>query len=312
MRIIFFGTGDLAVPSLKKIASSGHEIAAVITQPDKKKGRGWGVHPSQVKALAEKILPGIDVFQPEKASEKKFIDQIKEASADVFVVVDYGQILSKELLDVAGKYAVNLHPSLLPKYRGASPINQVILNGDTETGNTIIRITEKMDAGDIILQEKIIIDNTEDAVTLSNKLSLSGADLMTTALDGIGSGQENFIKQDESHASYAPKITKEQGEIDWTRSAAEIDRKIRGLRPWPGTFSYISGRRLKIIEASVIKNGVNEHAPGTVCIDSGIKISSGKGVLLIKKLQLEGKKPMITEEFIKGYQFKNGEILGKK
>ncbi|MBU1084488.1 MAG: methionyl-tRNA formyltransferase, partial [Candidatus Omnitrophica bacterium] len=266
MKIIFFGTGDFGLSTLKRLIKSGHDIAAVVTQPDKKKGRGMGVHPTPVKALIEDTMPGTDVLQPGKLTGE-FIEDIKRPEADVFVVVDYGKILPVSVLELPKRYCINLHPSLLPKYRGSSPVNQAILNGDAVTGNTVIKINERMDAGEILLQEEFIIGKDEDALSLSERLSAHGAELIIKTLDMIAAGKETLTAQDESEATYAAKLKKEDGEIDWTRTAEEIDRKIRGLKPWPGAFTYINGKMLKILEAEIAPAQKDIMLAGTVFLD---------------------------------------------
>ena len=310
MKIIFFGTGKFGLPALKKLIESGHEIAAVVTQPDRKRGRGWNVQPAPVKAFMEQISPGIDILQPGKASDQAFVDSLKEIGADVFVVVDYGQLLNREILELPGKYCINLHPSLLPRYRGASPVNRAILNGDTETGNTVIRMTERMDAGSMIMQEETGITEHENAVMLLERLSRSGAGLLLKTLEVIEAGKESFNEQDESAASYAPKLEKSEGEIDWTRPAVEIARKVRGMQPWPGAFTCFNGKTLKILEAGIADAGEKPGAPGTIHDEKEFVVNTGKGAVRVNKLQLAGKKAMTREEFLRGHQLKKDATLG--
>ncbi len=309
MRIVFFGTGKFAVPVLKRLLASDHEIAAVVTQPDKKKGRGWNVQPTPVKAVVEQMRPEVHVFQPEKASEASFIDEMRGMGADFFVVVDYGKKLPKVLLDLPGKYCINLHPSLLPKYRGAAPVNWAVLNGDKETGNTVIKMSEEMDAGDIIAQEKVEIGEDETAVSLLERLSRDGADLVMKVIDMAEAGEESFTAQDEKGASYAPRLTKEQGRIDWTISAAEITRKVKAMQPWPGAFTSLGGRTLKIIEACT-ESGTSDAPPGAVTDVKAFIVSTGEGSVRIKMLQIEGKKIMPVREFLKGHRIEKGTVLG--
>lgn len=304
MKTIFFGTGKFALKTLKKLFDSGHEVSAIITQPDKKKGRGWNVHASPVKAMAEKLMPGVNIFQPDNVFNDEFISILKRAEADVFIVVDYGCILPLEILNLARKYCINLHPSLLPKYRGPAPINRAILNGEKETGVTVIKMNEYMDAGDIFLLEKVIIKENDTAVSLAENLSQKGANLILKALGIIDQGKETFVKQDDAKATYAPKLKKKEGKIDWNEYADAINRKIRGLQPWPGAYTHLNGRLLKIFEAistPEVKN-VGKKAPGTIYDAKKFIVSTGKGLIQITRLQTEGKKPMTAEEFLKGHR----------
>jgi len=311
MKIIFFGTGEFALTVLKRLAESCHDLAAVVTQPDKERGRGCNVLPQRIKAFIEKAAPGVSVFQPEKVSDEMFLEDLKKLNADVFVVVDYGQILSEEVLALPKRYCINLHPSLLPKYRGAAPINRAILNGENRTGSTVIVMNERMDAGDIILQSETKIGKDDDAVSLRDKLSSRGAELLVEALEKIASGEENRRAQDDNEATYAPKLRKEEGKIDWTNSAEEILRKMRGLKPWPGTFTYLDGKVLKITEASIGEAKDQSASPGEVAEGKEICVSAGKGSLIITKLQLAGRKVMTHKEFLRGYKFKDSTVLGK-
>ncbi|MFH1552518.1 MAG: methionyl-tRNA formyltransferase [Candidatus Omnitrophota bacterium] len=309
MKIIFFGTGKFGLPSLKKLHKSSHEIVAVVTQPDKKKGRGWSVRPTPIKAFVEQAAPGMDVFQPEKASDAQFIDSLRKMDADIFVVIDYGQLLDKDLLDVPRKCCVNLHPSLLPKYRGAAPVNRAILNGEEETGNTVIRMTERMDAGSVIMQEKTEIGEDEDAEDLLERLSYSGADLLLKALSAIESGEECLSEQDESAAAYAPKLGKKEGEIDWTVSAQEVVRKVRAMQPWPGAFTHLDSRTLKVIHAAEDDASESSSSPGTISDETKFIVNTGKGSVRVTMLQLEGKKAMTSAEFLRGHPAKKGTVL---
>ncbi len=244
MRIVFFGSGDFGEPTLKKLLESKHEVAAVVTQPDRKKGRGWNVQPTPYKAFMEQAAPGVEVLQPEKVSDPELAVDLRKIEADVFIVIDYGQFLSKEILSVPKKYCINLHPSLLPKYRGAAPINRALMDGEKTTGNTVMKMNERMDAGDIILQEATPVLKDEDAVLLSARLADMGAALVMKALELIEQGSEKPSVQDEKSATYAKKLTKEDGLIDWSKSTEEIMRRVKGARPWPGAFTALDGKML--------------------------------------------------------------------
>jgi len=229
---------------------------------------------------------------------------------DIFVVVDYGQILGKEILQIPKKYCINLHPSLLPKYRGAAPVQRAVLAGENKTGNTIIVMNERMDAGDIIAQSETKIDKKEDAAELSRRLSDEGADLIIKTLEKIASGKENLRAQNEKVATYAPKLRKEEGKINWSNSAEVISRKIKGLKPWPVAFTYLDGKMLKILEAEVVEAEDKSLAPGTVCSDKSFLVRGGDKNIQITLLQIEGKKIMPAEEFLKGRNLKIGKMLG--
>ncbi|MFH1877546.1 MAG: methionyl-tRNA formyltransferase [Candidatus Omnitrophota bacterium] len=310
MRIVFFGTGRFGIPLIEKLIESRHEIAAVVTQPDKKRDRGWSVHPTAIKAFVTEKAPEITILQPEKKYDKSYIDSLKSFEADVFVAVDYGQILKKEVLDIPTKYCINLHPSLLPKYRGAAPVNRALLNGETETGNTVFRITEKMDAGSIILQERDVINESDNALDLLARLSVKGAFLILKALDIIDIGEETFIEQNEAEASYAPKLLKTEGEIDWGKNAEIINNQIRGMEPWPGAFTRLRGKILKIIRAEKVHASSPCGAPGTVRDEKDFIVNTGEGCIKINIVQLEGKKIMRSPEFLAGQRIEKGLALG--
>ncbi len=312
MKIIFFGTGKFGLKTLEKLIASDHDVVAIVTQPDKKKGRGWETRPTLIKSFLEGSGSKIEIYQPEKASDDSFIEKINKLSADVFVVVDYGQILSKQVLDIPKKYAINLHPSLLPKYRGATPINQTILNGDNVAGVTVINMTERMDAGEIILQDRVDIDEEMDAVKLSSELSVKGAGIILKVLDLIAAGNEVLTEQNEEEALYAKRLNKDYGEINWRESSYDICRKIKGLKPWPGTYTHIDGKRLKIIDAVISDFVPDKSVPGLLFFGEDLLICTGDGAISIKEVQLEGKKVVSQGEFVRGYSIKKGTVLGKK
>jgi methionyl-tRNA formyltransferase len=310
VRIVFFGSGDFGLPTLKKLLDSRHEVVCVVTQPDRKKGRGWNVQPTLYKAFMEQAAPGIEVFQPEKVSDQELADDLRKFEADVFIVIDYGQFLSKEVLSIPNKYCINLHPSLLPKYRGASPVNRVIMDGEKITGNTVIKMNERMDAGEIILQDATPVLKDEDAVLLSSRLADMGAVLVMKALDLVEKGEERPAAQDEKAATYAKKLLKEDGIIDWAKSSEEILRKVRGTRSWPGAFTALDGKMLKIHRARPSEYIFPDSKPGTIVDEKKVIVRCGDGFLKIDELQLEGKRTMSSDEFIRGYELEKGTILG--
>ncbi|MBU1783743.1 MAG: methionyl-tRNA formyltransferase [Candidatus Omnitrophica bacterium] len=311
MRIIFFGTGKFGLPSLKKLFGSGHDIVAVVTQPDRKRGRGWNMLPTSIKAFAEKAAPGVETLQPEEAGGAAFLKTLREKNADVFIVVDYGQYLAKEILDMPAKCCINLHPSLLPKYRGASPVSWAILNGETKTGNTVIKMSKKMDAGDIILQAEMEIGEDENAPELSSRLAQMGAALLLKTLNEIETGNMHPRKQNEARVSYAPKLQKQDGKVNWERPAVDIVRQVRALQPWPGAFTLLNGKTLKIFAVEIAARIKEGPIPGTIVDGDKFIVKTSSGAIRINTLQLEGKKEMNVREFLKGYKLISGNMLGE-
>ena len=310
MRIVFFGTGNFCLQALKKLINSDHEVVGVVTQPDKRKGRGWNINSGTIKAYLEQAWPGMDILQPENIREKEFIERLSTLDADVFVVIDYGKKLPEDVLNLPKKYCVNLHPSLLPKYRGAAPVNWAILNNEKKTGNTIFRMAEEMDAGDIICQNEMIIDERVTAVDLAERLSREGADLLIKALDLIESGDADLIAQDEGNVSFAPKLQKEDGRIDWHDPAVNIKLLIRAMQPWPGALTSLEGKKLKIFAAKVIEGIDLSGEPGTILAEGELIVQTGESALSITELQLEGKKRMKAEDFLRGAKVGKGTKLG--
>ncbi len=310
MKIIFFGTGTFGIPSLRKLLHGGHELITVVTQPDSKKGRGYNSEPTPVKAFLEQVAPGVAVIQPDDPNKKDVISFLEDKGADIFVVVDYGRLLKRELLAVPKKYCVNLHPSLLPKYRGASPINQAILGGDAQAGNTLIKMDEKMDAGDVIAQESVLIKEGESAISLHERLSAKGAELLAKTLDDIKAGRERFIAQDESLASYAPRLKKTDGKIDWSLSSEEVLRRVRAMQPWPGAFTTVNGRNIKVIKAKKAAwDDAGGALPGTVVDTRMFTIKTGDGYIQAEMVQPAGKKEMTAVAFTRGARLGEGLIL---
>ncbi len=307
MKLLFFGTSDFAVPALKKIMISKHELAAVVTQPDRKRGRRllMGAPPVKI-ALKGSVIP---LHQPEDLSRPDMIRVLKGYGADLFIVVAFGRILKSDILEMPKTFSVNLHASLLPKYRGASPINRAVINGDEETGLTTIRMDEGMDTGDIILKEKIKIFKNDTSQALSERLSNIGAALLIKTIDMIESGKTDFKKQDNKKVSYAYKLKKEDGHIDWSLKARDIHNMVRGLIPWPGAYTHWQGKILKIWESSLNEDMLEEQAAGSVLRidDKGITVGTGRGEIIIEALQLEGAKRLGPGEFLRGHRLKVGE-----
>jgi len=283
-----------------------------VTQPDKKGGRHLKFIASPVKKEATKL--GIPIYQLEDITEKTFIEKLKSFGADFFVVVGFGKLLTKVILDIPQFCCLNIHASLLPKYRGAAPIKWALVNGEVKTGVTIIRMNEEMDAGDIVLQKELKIGVDDTNQTLDEKLALMGAELLIDAMELIRGGKADFIAQDEKEVIFAPKLTKEDGKIDWNQSSISILNRIRALKPWPGTYSFFGTRMLKIIRAEAKRDmNFKNFTPGEIIVTdgkTGLIVKTGDGALSILELQLEGKKAMSVELFLRGHKIDVGAKLG--
>ncbi len=311
MRILFMGTPDFAVPSLQALLEAKYTIVGVVTQPDKPKGRGKQLAPSPIKQLAETI--GYPVYTPVSIRQDPyFIEQIKTLlEPELIVVVAFGQILPPALLNIPKYGCINVHSSLLPKYRGAAPSAWAIINGETDTGVTTMFLNEKMDEGDIIFQDKIPIDSTDTRGTLESKLSKLGASLLIKTIQAIENGTAPRTPQNNAQATYAPKVTTEHGKINWSKSAVEISNLIRGLHPDPGAFTFYKGRRIRIIESNVGNLSTTNKASGTIISiekgnKPGIYVSTGQDILILKSVQPEGKKTMSALDFANGYRVEIG------
>lgn len=311
MKIIFMGTPDFSVPGLEALVEAGHEIVLAVTQPDKQKGRGKSVQFPPVKETA--LRYNIPVIQPERIREPQWIQVLSEYEADIAVVIAFGQILPKEILDMPRLGCINVHASLLPKYRGASPIQQSILDGEKETGVTIQQMAEGVDTGDIISKVVVPIGEKETGGSLFDKLAEEGAKLLVATLEVFEQGTVTFEKQDESKASRVGMIRKNMGQIDFTQPAAVIERLIRGLNPWPSAYTTIHGKTLKLWEAKVVPKA-EDAVPGQVqqVGKHTFVIAAGEDALEIESLQLEGKKRMDTESFLRGYSIQKGQMLGEQ
>ncbi len=311
MKIVFFGTSEFAEVVLKELVKSRHEVQVIVTQPDRKKGRRLHLSPPQTKALA--ISENIRTFQPEDASSPESIEFLRKLGADLFVVVAFGQILSKGALLIPKYYSINLHSSLLPKYRGAAPINWAIMNGDTLSGVTIIKMNEQMDEGDVITKKEVKIEKDDTGITLNEKLSELGAKVLLETIDMIEEKKESFTKQDEQLATYAPKLKKEDGIINWSDPAAKICNKVRALIPWPGAYTSLSGKIFKIWKAEVTDIAAEKDDQCGQIIDvvkgKGIIVKTGSGNLAIQHLQLEGKKILSADAFLRGHKIEMGSVF---
>lgn len=309
MKIVFMGTPDFAVPSLQKIVENGLNVVGIVTRPDKPRGRGQKLQATEVKAAAQKLGLNVPILQPESLKSKSFQEDLKALNADLFAVVAF-LILPKSVLAIPRLGSVNVHPSLLPKYRGAAPIQWAIIKGETETGVTIFRLSPRIDAGDVLIQEPVSIDPNETAGALYERLKIKGADLLVQAINGVANDSITPIPQSDEGVTRAPKLEKEDGRIDWTQSAADIRNLIRGVNPFPGAFTMWQNQVLKVHRASVIE-GAGE--PGKVLdVDgkTGLCVATGKEALLLDEIQPAGKKRMSGADFVRGYSVQLGETLG--
>lgn len=309
MRVVFMGTPDFSVPTLQKLIDEKHEVVAVVTQPDKPKGRGKAVQFTPVKELAVKY--DIPVYQPQRIKQnEEFYEEMKALNPDVMVVIAFGQILPIEILELPKYGCVNVHASLLPKYRGAAPIQWVILDGEKESGVTTMMMDVGLDTGDMLLKEVIPLDEKETGGSLHDKLAALGGGLLIETLAKLEDGTITRIPQGEAQSKYAKMLTKDLGKIDFARPAVEIERLIRGLNPWPSAFTSLHGKTLKIWDANVV-GGQEGAKPGEVIAvgKSSFTVMTGEGALEIMEMQLEGKKRMTTEAFLRGYTVEKGEVL---
>ena len=325
MRIVFMGTPDFSVPALKALVEAGHQVIAVVTQPDKPKGRGKEVQMTPVKIQAMEY--GIPVYQPAKVREASFVEVLKGLGADVYVVIAFGQILPKAVLELPKYGCINIHASLLPKYRGAAPIQWCVIDGERETGITTMMMDVGLDTGDMLEKAVIPIEEKETGGSLHDKLSMAGGDLILSTLKKLEEGTLVRTPQTDEGTCYAKMLTKSLGDIDWNQDAVSIERLIRGLNPWPSAYTMWNGKTIKIWAADVIagreaaeflsESGVPAEtgtAPGTVvCSDKrGLVVCTGGGLLSIRELQMEGKKRMDTPAFLRGYPIPAGDVFVKK
>ncbi len=308
MNIVFMGTPEFALPTLKALHHSSHSILAIITQPDKQKGRGQKLLVSPIKQYA--LDSDLPTLQPETVNAPELIESLKKNQPDVIIVVAFGQILSEPFLKISKQFCINLHSSLLPKYRGAAPIHRAILNGDTKSGVTTIIMDKGMDTGDILLMQEIPIHETDNAQTLHDTLSKIGGALVIETLRRLEENTLLPIPQDHSQATYAAKLKKEEGLIKWDQPATTLLNQVRGLTPWPGTFTLLNKKRLRILKVQIAE-GTPDDMPGKVAqvTDMGIEIGTGQGRLVITELQLENKKSMSAKSFLVGHKIERGAMF---
>jgi methionyl-tRNA formyltransferase len=307
MRIVFMGTPEFAVPSLRALIGSEDEVVALVAQPDKPRGRGLKPSPPPTKIAAEER--GIPVLQPHGIKTDEFLRSLAGLKPDLVCVAAYGKILPKAVLDLPRYGCINVHASLLPKYRGAAPVNWAIVRGEKVTGITIMQMDEGMDTGDILLAREMPIDSDDTGETLSEKLSHLGAELLLEAIAVLKKGDLHPLRQDGGAATYAPMLKKDDGRIDWTKPAGEVRDLIRGMLPWPGAYTFLNGKLLKIYRASVSEGQGREgevvHAPQGV-----LRVVTGQGALDIEELQIEGGKRLGSKEFLLGRKIEPGTVLG--
>ena len=310
MKTVFMGTPDFAVPPLKALVEAGYEVAAVVTQPDKPKGRGKTLMPTPVKE--EALMHEIPVYQPKRVrNNEEFLETLKEINPDIIIVAAFGQIIPKEILELPKFGCINIHASLLPKYRGAAPIQQAVIDGEKESGVTIMQMGEGLDTGDMISQIVIPLDKEETGGSLFGKLAQAGAELLIKTLPSIEQGTAVAEKQpEESPTPYAAMITKQMGLLDFTKSAETLERLVRGMNPWPSAYTFVNGKTLKVWKSSASQEP-SDAQPGTVILTdkAGIHVACKEGVLLLTEVQLEGKKRMDAETFLRGYHMEQGTVF---
>ena len=310
MRIIFMGTPDFSVGTLEALVEAGHEVVLAVTQPDKPKGRGKEMQFTPVKECA--LRHGIPVFQPKKVRDPECVEELKKYQADVCVVIAFGQILPKEILEMTPYGCINVHASLLPSYRGAAPIQWAVIRGEKISGVTTMQMDEGLDTGDMLEKTEIILDEKETGGSLHDKLAEAGAKLCVHTLDKLVQGDLTPQKQGESPTEYARMLDKKLGDINWEQSAVEIERLIRGLNPWPSAYTDWNGKTMKIWEADAVPGENTEKAPGTITdvTKDDFAVQTGDGQLRVRALQIPGKKRMEADAFLRGHQVKVGEHLG--
>lgn len=314
MRIIFMGTPDFAVPVLQSLINSRHEVVAVVTQPDRPKGRGKNMQFSPVKECA--LAHNIPVMQPVNVSVPEVIDELRAYEPELIVVVAFGQFVTKKIREMPKYGCINVHASLLPKYRGAGPIQWAVINGEKESGVTTMYMCREIDKGDMLLKDMVMLDPKETGDSLHDKLSMMGGPLLLKTIDQLEDGSAVRIPQCEEESTYAPKLEKTMGNIDWTMDADRIERLVRGLNSWPGTFTKIHGKTVKIWDCDVVcQEALTESQaaaePGTVIVSEKdqLIVKAGNGALSLRMLQPEGKKNMTVDAYLRGYPIAQGELF---
>ena len=312
MNILFMGTPEFAVPSIEALKKSGYNVIGVVTQPDKPKGRGYKMSAHTIKEYA--IENDISVYKPKSMGNNCFINTLEELNPDIIVVVAYGKVLPKYILDYPKYGCINVHASLLPKYRGAAPIHRSIINGEKKTGITIMYMNEGLDTGDIIVQKEIPIEYNDTAGHLHDKMSVLGGQVLLSAIELIKDNKAPRYPQDDKEATYAPMLNKDESEIEWSASADKIRNFIRGLNPWPVAYTYYNGKKLKLWSAEIYNSDAKSN-PGTILehlANRGLVIAAGEGTtIIINNIQFEGGKRMTVDEYMRGHSITMGKILGR-
>lgn len=314
MRIIFMGTPEFAVPVLESLINSRHEVVASVTQPDRPKGRGKNMQFSPVKECA--LAHNIPVMQPVNVSVPEVIDELRAYEPELIVVVAFGQFVTKKIREMPKYGCINVHASLLPKYRGAGPIQWAVINGEKESGVTTMYMCREIDKGDMLLKDTVTLDPKETGDSLHDKLSMMGGPLLLKTIDQLEDGSAVRIPQCEEESTYAPKLEKTMGNIDWTMDADRIERLVRGLNSWPGTFTKIHGKTVKIWDCDVVRQETLTESqaaatPGTVIVSEKdqLIVKAGNGALSLRMLQPEGKKNMTVDAYLRGYPIAQGELF---
>lgn len=309
MKAVFMGTPEFSVGTLDAMCKAGHEVVAVFTQPDKQKGRGKSVLMTPVKERALEL--NIPVYQPEKLKEDENYELLKELNPDVIVVVAYGQLITKRILDLPKYGCINVHASLLPKYRGAAPIQWAVIDGEEVSGVTIMKMDESLDTGDMIMKTELVLDEKETGGSLHDKLAIEGANLLVKALEALENNTATYTKQDDSKMTYAKKLTKELGNIDFSMPSKEIERLVRGLNPWPSAYTTYDGKTMKIWDVDVTdKQFDGENGEIVEVSKNDFTIKTSDGGIIVKEVQLQGKKRMDAGSFLRGTKVEKGVILG--
>lgn len=308
MRVVFLGTPQFAVPSLEQVAAAGHEVAAVVTQPDRPRGRGQQLAASPVKQTAVRL--GIPVHQPERVSRPEAVEYLRALAPEAMVVVGYGRIIPQSVIDLAPLGIINVHASLLPKYRGAGPIQWAIINGEQRTGVTTMRIDAGLDTGEMLLKAETEIGPEENAVELGQRLAPMGAELLVRTLEGLAAGRITGEKQDDAQATYAPLLKKEDGAIDWSRPAREIHNRVRGLQPWPGAYTTFRGLKLHAWRTRPV-DAWGQRSPGAVLGVRPLLVQCGLGSLELLEVQMEGRRRVMAGDFTNGQRLTENEVLGE-
>jgi methionyl-tRNA formyltransferase len=308
MRLVFLGTPEFAIPTLEKLVEAGHQVLEVVTQPDRPRGRGQKESAPPVKQAALRL--GLPVYQPERIRRPEALERLRALAPDAMVVVGYGQIIPQSVIDIPPHGIFNVHASLLPKYRGAAPIQWAVVNGETRTGVTIMRIDAGLDTGDMLAKAETEIGIEETAVDLGRRLSVIGAELLVSTLATVEAGTARLEKQDSAQATLAPQLTKEHGRIDWSRPAAEVHNLVRGLQPWPGGHSSFRGQTLNIWRTQPVE-GAAAAAPGAFCGLKPLTVGCGAGALELLEVQLEGRKRMSGQDFANGHRITLNDKLGE-